>query len=131
MLYAHPKVDREPARVRLISLGSHSIDLEIFAYVHAPDYNTFLEIQEDLLLRCIEIVETSGTGFAFPSQTLYLGRDGGLDQEKRSAAEAAVRAWREKGELQIPRFSEEEIHRLYGSIDYPPPGTATADKRGS
>jgi MscS family membrane protein len=129
MLYAHPKVDSNPARVRFISLGSHSLDVEIFAYVNARDYNEFLEVQEDLLLRCMEIVETSGTGFAFPSQTLYLGRDGGLDAEKSSAAESTVRRWREEGELQIPRFSEEEIHRLRATIEYPPPGSA-ASKTG-
>jgi MscS family membrane protein len=131
MLYAHPRVDPVPARVRFISLGSHSLDVEPFAYVNAADYSDFLEVQEDLLLRCMEIVEKSGTGFAFPSQTLYLGRDGGLDEDKRSAAESAVRGWREKGELQVPRFTEEEIHRLRGTIDYPPRGAATADKSGS
>ncbi len=57
MLYAHPKVDPEPARVRLTALAAYSVDVEIFAYVHARDYHEFLEIQEDLLLRCMEIVE--------------------------------------------------------------------------
>jgi len=130
MLYAHPKVDPDPARVRFISLGAHSLDLEIFAYVIAEDYNEFLEVQEDLLLRCMDIVEASGSGFAFPSQTLYLGRDGGLDETKSGAAEKAVESWREKGELQLPRFSSEEINRLRGRIDYPPRGAAVAKNGG-
>jgi MscS family membrane protein len=94
MLDAHSKVDTATARVRLISLGSHSLDIEIFAYIIAWDYAGFLEVQEDLLLRCMDIVAESGTGFAFPSQTLYLGRDDGLDDERTQAAEEAIRQQR-------------------------------------
>ena len=96
MLAEHPKVDTTSARVRFISLGSHSLDIEIFAYVIAWDYSGFLEIQEDLLLCCMDIVEEGGSSFAFPSQTLYLGRDGGLDQERTRAAEEATRRQREQ-----------------------------------
>ena len=35
-----------------------------------------------LRLRIMDLVEASGTSFAFPSQTLYLGRDAGVDAEK-------------------------------------------------
>jgi MscS family membrane protein len=94
MLLGHPNVSPDPARVRFISLGAHSLDIEIFAYVHAIDYDTYLEIQEDLLLRCMEIVEKSGTGFAFPSHTIYVGRDGGLDESRTREAEDKVRGLR-------------------------------------
>ncbi len=96
MLAEHSKVDTATARVRLIGLGAHSLDIEIFAYVIAWDYAGFLEIQEDLLLRCMDIVAASGTGFAFPSQTLYLGRDSGLDEERTEEAEQAIRRQREQ-----------------------------------
>jgi MscS family membrane protein len=96
MLGKHPKVDSTSARVRLIGLAAYSLDVEIFAYVVAWDYAGFLELQEELLLSCMEIVEKSGTGFAFPSQTLYLGRDGGLDAERTRAAEQAIRSRREE-----------------------------------
>ena len=128
MLYAHPKVDPEPARVRLTALAAYSVDVEIFAYVHARDYHEFLEIQEDLLLRCMEIVEKSGSGFAFPSQTLYLGRDGG---PRRSALESGGRddaAARRGGELEVPRFRPETIRELRGTIPYPPPGSSVGGK---
>ena len=98
MLARHPKVDSDSARVRLIGLAAYSLDIEIFAYVSAWDYASFLEIQEELLLSCMEIVEASGTGFAFPSSTLYLGRDGGLNAERRHDAEQAVRQMREASE---------------------------------
>ena len=97
MLGGHSKVDNESMRVRLIGLGTHSLDIEIFAYVSALDYAELLEIQEGLLLTCIEIVDRSGTGFALPSQTLYLGRDGGLDQSRTREAEETVR--RQQGKI--------------------------------
>ncbi len=131
MLYAHPKVDPDPARVRLVALAAYSIDIEIFAYVHASDYHEFLEVQEDLLLRCMEIVEKSGTGFAFPSQTLYLGRDTGLEAQKTKEAEETVERRRENGEMQVPRFRPETIRELRNSIEYPPRGAAVKPKARS
>ena len=89
MLSEHANVSSDP-RVRLIGLGASSLDVEIFSYVYARDQSHFLEIQEDLLLRCMEIVEDSGTGFAFPSQTLYLGRDGGKNEGRAREVEAIM-----------------------------------------
>jgi MscS family membrane protein len=128
MLYSHPRVSNEPARVRFIALGAHSIDLEIFAYVYATGYDEFLEVQEDLLLRCMEIVNKSGTGFAFPSQTLYVARDEGINTERTRAAEDAVRSWRDSGALQVPRFDNDAIRMLKDTIAYPPDGAAINGK---
>ncbi|NJL09080.1 MAG: mechanosensitive ion channel family protein [Methylacidiphilales bacterium] len=124
MLYAHPRVDPDPARVRFIRLGAFSLDIEIFAYVYAVNMDDYLEVQEDLLLRCMEIVAKSGSGFAFPSQTLYVARDSGRDGEKATAARDSVKQWQEAGELQVPRFHPDRIRELRNTIDYPPPGAA-------
>jgi len=89
MLKAHPKVEHSSARVRLIGLAAYSLDVEIFAYVVAHNHDEFLEIQESLLLNCMDIVDANGTGFAFPSQTLYLGRDGGVLAAALATSKAA------------------------------------------
>jgi MscS family membrane protein len=124
MLYAHPRVDPRPARIRFVNFGAYSLDLEIFAYVLTADYDEFLAIQEDIYLRIMDIVEQSGTGFAFPSQTTYLARDHGLDAAKREAAEAQVAAWRRAGALHLPDFPPEAVSALQGTLDYPPQGSA-------
>jgi MscS family membrane protein len=67
MLHAHPKVDRDPARVRFTNFGPSSLDLDVFAYVKATDYGEFLGIAEDLNLRIMDIVKEAGSSFAFPS----------------------------------------------------------------
>ncbi|MGB5408709.1 MAG: hypothetical protein WBM52_07855 [Thiogranum sp.] len=46
---------------------------------------------EDILLRIMKVVGKAGTGFAFPSRTLYFGRDGGFDKEQQEDAEKQVR----------------------------------------
>ena len=72
LLVDHPRVTPAPARVRFVGYGAYSLDLEIFAYLYCRDQDTFLEIQEELLLRIADIVKACGTEFAFPSQTTYL-----------------------------------------------------------
>jgi MscS family membrane protein len=72
MLHDHPSVDRTSVRVRFFRLGSFSLDIDVFAYVFAHEWNNFLEIQEQLLFGVTEIVEKAGTAIAFPSQTMYV-----------------------------------------------------------
>jgi MscS family membrane protein len=43
--------------------------------VLTTDAGKFLVAQEDLLLRIMDTIEANGTAAAFPSQTLYLGRN--------------------------------------------------------
>jgi MscS family membrane protein len=78
----------------------------------------------------MDIVEQSGAAIAFPSQTLYLGRDRGQDEGKVRAAEAAVQGWRAEGSLPFPGFSPEQAGRIRGSVAYPPPGTPGASGAG-
>ncbi len=124
LLYAHPKVHPDPARVRFVGFGPYSLDVELFAYVGTTNFDEFLAVREDLFLRIMDIVAASGTGFAFPSSTTYLRRDGGLDEARSRAAEAQVRQWRERGELCLPEFPPEQIAALGGTLDYPPRGSA-------
>lgn len=93
LLLGHPRIDPETARVRFIGFGASSLDIETVAYVMTSDRAEFLGIQEDLLLRVMEVVAQSGTGFAFPSQTLYFSRDHGLDANRTQVAEAQAREW--------------------------------------
>ena len=128
MLYAHPRVESQSARIRFVKFGACSLDLEVFAYVQATDYAVFLEVQEDLLLRIMDIVETSGTSFAFPSHTAYVTQDRGLDAEKAQAAIAQVHQWREEREVPFPNFPPERIVEMTDTIPYPSPDSALRAK---
>jgi MscS family membrane protein len=126
LLLAHPMVTPEPSRVRFVGFGECSLNLEVFAYVGTSDFNEFLEVQEDINLRLINVVAASGTGFAFPSQTLYFARDQGLDPDKSAAAVAEVQQWRAAQGLPFPNFDIEFRKAHRDTLDYPPNGSSTA-----
>jgi MscS family membrane protein len=124
LLLGHPKIDPDPARVRFVGFGAYSLDLEIFAYVRTADINEFLAIREDVLLRIMDVVAGSGTSFAFPSRTLYLAFDPGLDGRRTKTVEEEVRGWRESRELLLPNVPPAVAARIAGTLDYPPLGSA-------
>ncbi len=128
LLFAHPKVESESASIRFANFDTSSLRLEIAAYVLTRDSNEFNAVREDLLLRIMDIVGKSGTGFAFPSQTLYFSRDSGLDKEKTAASEQQVQQWRDQHNLPFPDFTPADKSSFRGSIAYPPPESATGTK---
>ena len=65
---------------------------------------------------------------SFPSQTVYLGRDTGLDKEKAEWAAGEVQKWREGHRLPFPDFPQEEISEISNSLPYPQPGSAVLRK---
>jgi MscS family membrane protein len=70
LMSARKDVDHETLRVRFVRMNVYSLDVEVFAYLRARDWNHFLEVQEQLLFAVMEIVRNAGTDIAFPSQTL-------------------------------------------------------------
>jgi MscS family membrane protein len=124
ILWAHPRVTDDPARVRLMGFGAYSLDMEVFAYVDTADWSEFLSIREDIYLRFIDAVKEAGTGFAFPSSTTYVGRDDGLSEEDVKRAEERVAAWREKGELPFPNFPDDLRREIWNTLDWPPRGSS-------
>jgi MscS family membrane protein len=128
LLYQHPRVDSATARIRFVSFGNSSLDLEIFAYVVESAYEPFLAVQEDLLLRIMDLVESSGSGFAFPSRTVYMAKDGGLDEQRTREAAEAVEKWRDEGELPFPDHRPGRVSQLDGTLEYPPKGSVLKPK---
>ena len=123
LLLGHPKVHPEPARVRFVGFGAYSLDIEVFAYVRTVDYDEYLAVREDIFLRLMDVVNASGTGFAFPSQTHYESHEG-LDAARRQAAEAQVQEWRARNALWLPTVPPDQAAALDNTLDYPPPGSA-------
>jgi MscS family membrane protein len=75
LLTSLPKVRPEGARARLAALGASSLDIEVSADVLTTSSEEFQAVREEILLGVLKVVEQCGTAVAFPSQTLYLGRD--------------------------------------------------------
>lgn len=123
LLIRHPMVGMDPARVRFSGYGDFSLNVEIFAFVHTRDWGEFLAVQEDLNLRIKDIVEGAGSGFAFPSQTLYMERGTGLDAEAKAKAETLIERWRDEDRLPFPDHETGYRFELANTLDYPPEGS--------
>ena len=59
--------------VRLDSFNDSSIDFMIYCFTKTTDWGEWLEVKEKFALEIKDIVENkAGTGFAFPSQSIYI-----------------------------------------------------------
>ena len=126
MLLAHPRVVDDEPRVRFAGFGDFSLKVDIRVNINTTDPNEFRTIREDIYLRMMKIVKDAGTGFAFPSRTVYHARDEGLDAERQQAAEAQVRDWCAAQELPFPNFSADYRKKVRNTLDYPPEGSPEA-----
>jgi MscS family membrane protein len=96
LLVGHPSLEKDSARIRLISFGAQAIELELFAFVTTSDYPKFLEVREGVLLQIAQIIESAGSAFAVPTQFIYMRADAddhGLaagGRERGSATQADV-----------------------------------------
>jgi len=107
LLAAHPRIARDTIRVRFVGYGAYSLDIELYALAETNDWAVFLAIQEDVLLKVMDVVTGSGCGFAFPSQTHYVATDTGVDAARRERVEAEVQSWRQSRRLGVAGFLEE------------------------
>jgi len=71
LLLEHPEIDSESVRVRFRDLGVYALGIEAYAYVDTTLFPHFLEVQEEIYLKIMQIVEACGTALAFPSTTTY------------------------------------------------------------
>lgn len=123
LLYAHPMVSPDPAKVRFSGITASAYKLDVWAYITAPNFDAYQEAQEDILLHILDIVAQSGTDFAYPSQTLYFARDKGVDEEKTNEAVEKVKRWRQENKMQLPSFDSAYIDEIKDSVPYPPEGS--------
>ena len=75
LLAAHPDVEQQTARFRLIAYGAQAIELELFAYIKTSDFAKFLEERERLLLDAAVVVESCGAEFGGPTQFVQPGAE--------------------------------------------------------
>ncbi len=69
---AFAKPDQTATFVRIDRFSDSSIDILLYCFTKTTDWLEWLAIKEQLLVEIKRIVEKAGTGFAFPSQSLYV-----------------------------------------------------------
>lgn len=75
--------------VRFERFSDSSLDLMVYCFTRTTAWATWLEIREQLAYEIKQIVERSGTDFAFPSQSIYIEQTG--DTAALTAAAAPPR----------------------------------------
>jgi MscS family membrane protein len=107
VLAEHPELERGTSRVRLVEFSDRAIEVELFAYVLTTDGEEFLVVREDVLLTAATIVESSGSGFARPTQFVYMERDVGLE----AARDGSRSVPRDESEIPVSHTREDVTHR--------------------
>ncbi|HZR58904.1 MAG TPA: mechanosensitive ion channel family protein [Terriglobales bacterium] len=72
LLAQNPLVEADTIRVRFLRFGPSSLDVEVVAYILVRGRDQYLEVQEGLLLKMMECVESAGTQIALPAQAIFL-----------------------------------------------------------
>lgn len=83
-------------RAHFLKFGDSSLDFEIVYYVESPDYNLYMDVQQQINFGIYEKFEEDEIVIAFPTRTLYVRNE----SEQRF-----------KIETNIPEEKNEEIHQ--------------------
>ncbi|WP_232493035.1 mechanosensitive ion channel family protein [Novosphingobium kaempferiae] len=72
ILNGHDRIIKPGARARFKNFGASSLDIEVFSYIEAADFDESLVIRQDLLLLIFAGLEKAEIGIAFPTSTVHL-----------------------------------------------------------
>jgi MscS family membrane protein len=73
-----PLVDPDSVAVHFLAFGDSSLNVDLRATFRTLDLPTYRDAAERLNLDCMRIVDRHGSGFAFPSRTVYMAQDSGV-----------------------------------------------------
>ncbi|MCW8329501.1 mechanosensitive ion channel family protein [Photobacterium sp. SDRW27] len=73
MLLQHPDIDtNQTLIVSFDNYGPSSLDILIYTFTKTTHWVAYKDIQQDVMLKIVEIVRRHGAGFAFPTTTVHL-----------------------------------------------------------
>jgi MscS family membrane protein len=72
MINAHPKTTNGDARVRFQEFGGSSLDVLVIYFVDSPNWDLLIDTRQEINFSIIEIIQTNGCDFAFPTTSVYL-----------------------------------------------------------
>jgi len=61
-------------RAHFFSYGDFSLIIEVVYYVLSPDYNKYMDIQQEINMAIMKEFQKKGIEFAYPTQTLYVNK---------------------------------------------------------
>lgn len=73
MLQHHPDIDtRQTLIVSFDHYGPSSLDIMVYTFTKTVNWVEYKEVQQDVMLKIVEVVHQHGADFAFPTSTVHL-----------------------------------------------------------
>lgn len=130
LLLAHPYTRKDYYQVWLHGFGSSSLDVLIYVFWTAPDWQTELRERHRLMLDIIRLAGELKVEFAFPTRTLYMRKEDtwqeGMDSLSADRPEGWMADAEEEGRRIVERFTANDDWRA----GLPPPYTFTGARDG-
>ena len=74
LVRTHPFTRKDYFQVRCREFGASSLDILLYVFFDVPEWSTELRERERLLVDILRLADRLGVQFAFPTQTLHIGR---------------------------------------------------------
>lgn len=89
----HPHVSKDAYHVWFASYAAASLDVELVCFVRAVDFATFARERHRLYLDVLRVAKELRVAFAFPTQTLWVGKPADLEHPDtpKDSAQAIAR----------------------------------------
>ncbi len=90
MLAAHPGIQHDFFAFNFDTYGDFSLKLFLYAFTVSTDYNEYLNVKEDILIRIAEIVRKHGGALAVPTSTVHVPEGLQLSRPRKSEGEPLI-----------------------------------------
>jgi MscS family membrane protein len=92
LLERHPRRASDTPSVHFVDIGESWLAVDVVAWFATADGGEFAGIRDDVLLRCIEIVEAAGSSLAFPQVLPVVAANANASEASAGQNGAAKRA---------------------------------------
>lgn len=74
LVRAHPYTAKDSYHVWFANFGSSSLDVEVICFIETTEFPTFARERHRLFLDILQLAQRLGVSFAFPTTTVWVGR---------------------------------------------------------
>lgn len=68
----HPHTLKGETRVRVYDFEPSAVNIMVFYFVDTMDYDVYLDVRQEINFRIMDIVESNGSSFAYPTRTVHM-----------------------------------------------------------
>jgi len=72
MLKSHKDINQDVIYVYFSKFDNSSLNIFCYYFTNTTNWDEFMRVREDTYFKIMKIVESNGSSFAFPTQTLHI-----------------------------------------------------------